>query len=132
MAKKKTAKKASKKTSARTSSGKFSFLDEVLASIIESAEVTRRGEVKLKRTDVKQALESAFERGAVAAAGGERVKIPFLGTLGFREIKARSAGKGKNPFTGEEIMIKARPASRKPRITFSKLSKEVFGAKKNW
>jgi nucleoid DNA-binding protein len=131
MAKKKTVKKTSKKKTS-AGSGKFSILDEVLAGVMESAEVTRKGEVKLKRADVKEALESAFEKAAVLAASGERVRMPFIGVLGFREIKARKAGKGKNPFTGEEIQIKARPASRKPRVTFSKASKEVFGAKKNW
>jgi len=29
---------------------------------------------------------------------------------------ATSARKGRNPFTGEEIMIKAKPASRKVRV----------------
>ncbi|MBX7056433.1 MAG: HU family DNA-binding protein [Leptospirales bacterium] len=132
MAKKKTAKKASKKSSSRSSSGKFSFLDEVLASILDSAEVTRKGEVKLKRSDVKLALEAAFEKGAVAAAGGERVKVPFLGTLAFREVKARKAGMQMNPFTKQPAMVAARPASRKPRFSFSRLSKDVFSAKKNW
>jgi nucleoid DNA-binding protein len=36
----------------------------------------------------------------------------------LRTVKkpATSARKGRNPFTGEEIMIKAKPASRKVRV----------------
>ena len=46
--------------------------------------------------------------------------------------EARKAGKGKNPFTGEEIMLKARPESRKPRWSFPRMVKETFASKKNW
>ncbi len=39
------------------------------------------------------------------------------GLVKFKTVKkpATSARKGRNPFTGEEIMIKAKPASRKVR-----------------
>lgn len=123
---------AQKKVAKKDSNKAFSFVDQVLEGFMEIAQVSSKGEIKLKRTDVKGLLEKTFEEAAEKAAGGERIKIPFLGSLGYREIAARKAGKGKNPFTGEEIDIKARPASRKARFSFPKAVKEIFGNKKNW
>jgi len=42
----------------------------------------------------------------------------FNGLMKLRAVKkpATAARKGRNPFTGEEIMIKAKPASRKVRV----------------
>jgi nucleoid DNA-binding protein len=55
-----------------------------------------------------------------------------LGALVRKDVPARDAGRGKNPFTGEEIDIKARPATKKPRWSFSRGIKEMFADKKNW
>mgnify|MGYP001313184168 CR=1 FL=1 len=38
---------------------------------------------------------------------------------------ARKAGKGRNPFTGEEIMLKAKPASRSVKVQALKKLKEM-------
>ena len=111
---------------------KFSFLDELLENVLESVTVTRSGEAKIKRTDLKKALEDAFLAGVKNAAGGERVRFPVIGVLARKDVKPRKAGKGKNPFTGEEIMIKARPASKKPRWSFPRSVKEFYANKKNW
>jgi nucleoid DNA-binding protein len=42
----------------------------------------------------------------------------FMGLMKLRAVNkpATKARKGRNPFTGEEIMIKAKPASRKVRV----------------
>jgi nucleoid DNA-binding protein len=77
-------------------------------------------------------LENAFSTGAKTAAGGERVRFPVIGTLVRKEVKARKAGKGVNPFTGEPMEIKARPATKKPRWSFPKSLKETFANKKYW
>lgn len=111
---------------------KFSFVNEVHQALLKSASVSRSGTVRIKRTDVKEALDSAFTSGAKAAAGGERARFPVIGALVRKDVKARKAGKGVNPFTGEEISIKARPASKKPRWSFPKSLKETFANKKNW
>ncbi len=55
-----------------------------------------------------------------------------IGALVRKEVKARKAGKGVNPFTGEAIDVKARPASKKPRWSFPKSLKETFANKRNW
>lgn len=111
---------------------KFSFLDEVHGRVLKTVTMTRSGEARLKRSDLKKTLEDAFLAGVKAAASGERVRFPVIGVLARKDVKARKAGKGRNPFTGEEIMVKARPASKKPRWSFPKAVKEVYANKRNW
>lgn len=111
---------------------KFSFVNEVYESVLKSAEVTRAGKVKIKRADVKNAIEKAFTSGAVAAAGGERIRFPVIGALVRKEVKARKSGKGVNPFTGEPMEIKARPATKKPRWSFPRTLKDTFANKRHW
>jgi len=111
---------------------KFSILNEMNDHLAKILTVSRSGEVKIKRSELKAMIETVFESAAKAAAGGERVRFPVIGVLARREVKARKAGKGVNPFTGEPTMIKARPASKKPRWSFPKVVKETFGNKKFW
>src|SRR3954464_12074245 len=111
---------------------KYSFINEVYESVLKSAEVTRKGQVRLKRADLKNAVETAFVNGAKAAAGGERIRFPVIGALVRKEVKARKSGKGVNPFTGEPMEIKARPATKKPRWSFPRSLKDTFGNKRNW
>ncbi len=111
---------------------KFSFLDEVSEAVHKVISVSKSGEAKIKRADLKKVLEDTFHAGVKAAAKGERVRFPVIGILARKDVKPRKAGKGVNPFTGESIMIKARPASKKPRWSFPKVVKEVYANKKNW
>lgn len=111
---------------------KFSFITEIHEGILKATTVTRKGEVKINRSQLKAVLEETFEKGAKLAAGGERVRFPVIGALVRREVKARKAGKGVNPFTGEAIVVKARPASKKPRWSFPKSLKETFANKRFW
>lgn len=117
---------------AKKSKQKYSFLNEVQQGILSAASVTRSGEVKIKRSELKACLEKAFENGVKAAAGGERVRFPVIGALVRREVKARKAGKGVNPFTGEAMEIKARPATKKPRWSFPRNLKDTFANKRYW
>ena len=111
---------------------KFSFINELHTQVMKATEVTRKGEARIKRTALKQAIENAINLGVKAAAGGERVRFPVIGTLVRKEVKARKAGKGVNPFTGEPMEIKARPATKKPRWSFPRSMKDSFANKKNW
>jgi nucleoid DNA-binding protein len=81
---------------------------------------------KVKKADLNWAIKDAFESAVAAGARGIRVRFPEIGAMAWREVKARRAGKGRNPFTGEEIMLKARPASRKPRWSFPKSVREAY------
>jgi nucleoid DNA-binding protein len=127
-----TAKKATTKTAAKKSGGKFSLLNNLHEAIIAMAAAGKNGVVKIKRADLKAALENTILEGAKRAASGERVRFPVIGVLARRDVKGRKAGKGVNPFTGEEIMVKARPESKKPRWSFPKTMKETVAEKKNW
>ena len=118
------AKKAAKK--------KYSFLNELHEGVIGITEVGKNGIIKVKRSELKDLIETTFTKGAKLAAGGERVRFPVIGAIVRREVKARKAGKGVNPFTGEAIDVKARAASKKPRWSFPKTLKEIFADKKHW
>lgn len=111
---------------------KFNLLNHLHEKILQTATVNRKGELKIKRSDFKKAVEDVFNEGAKRASSGERVKFPVIGSLVRKDVKARKAGKGKNPFTGEDMVIKARPASKKPRWSFPRSLKDVFANKKNW
>ena len=116
----------------KTAKKKYSFINDIYEGVLEITEVTKQGAVKLKRAELKDLIETAFTKGAKLAAGGERVRFPVIGALVRREVKARKAGKGVNPFTGDAIDVKARAASKKPRWSFPKTLKETFAEKKNW
>ncbi len=124
--------KTTKKTTKNAKSGKFHFVNELYEHVMNLAEVTRKGEVRMKRSDLKKAIEDTFTAGTKAAARGERVRFPVIGTMVRKDVPARKAGKGVNPFTGEPMTIKARPESKKPRWSFPKSVKETFSSKKNW
>jgi nucleoid DNA-binding protein len=130
---KKTAKAATKSTAKKSAKkgGKFSVINELHEAIVAIATAGKTG-VKIKRSELKNVLENTFTTGAKKAASGERVRFPIIGVLARRDVKARKSGKGVNPFTGEEITIKARPESKKPRWSFPKATKEIFADKKNW
>lgn len=112
--------------------GKFSLINNLHEAILMIAAASKNGAVKIKRSELKNVIEHTFLAGAKIAATGQRVRFPVIGVLARRDVKARKAGKGVNPFTGEEIMIKARPESKKPRWSFPKNTKELFADKKNW
>ena len=129
----KNAKKTAKKSAVKASSnGKYSFIDDLLEELHEVIQVDKKGQAKIKKTDLKAVLESSFEKAGKAAASGQRVRFPAIGALVRSEVKARKAGKQMNPFTGEEMTVSARPASKKPRWSFPKSLKETFANKKNW
>jgi nucleoid DNA-binding protein len=87
--------------------------------------LTRNG-TKVKKSDLSKAVSQAFEKAVMAGAAGQRVRFPEIGAMAWREVKARKAGPGRNPFTGESITVKARPASRKPRWSFPKAVREAY------
>ena len=81
---------------------------------------------KIKKADLNWAVKDAFQSAIAVGARGIRVRFPEIGAMASRDVKARKAGKGTNPFTGESIMLKARPASKKPRWSFPKAVREAY------
>src|SRR4051812_6078489 len=112
---------------------KFNLLTEVHEALLKTAKVTRSGTVKIKRSDLKNIIEATFTTAAKLAAKGERVRFPVVGALVRKDVLAKKGGvKTTNPFTGEPMVTKARPATKKPRWSFPKALKETFANKKLW
>ncbi|MDD7304704.1 MAG: HU family DNA-binding protein [Bacteroidaceae bacterium] len=59
----------------------------------------------LSKVDSKKAIEAAIEATKAALKAGEKVQIPGVITLSVAERAART---GKNPRTGEQIVIPAK------------------------
>ncbi len=79
----------------------------------------------LARKEAKQLLEDLFELISTGVMRGERVALGKIGKMFVRRRPARAAHPGRNPTTGETIMIAAKPETKVPRFTFSKTFKEA-------
>jgi nucleoid DNA-binding protein len=81
----------------------------------------------VNRKDVVSVLECLTQVIEKHVKSGGPGKFVMPGVLKITVVKkpARSARKGVNPFTGEEIMIKARPAYKTVRIKALKKLKEM-------
>ena len=79
----------------------------------------------LARKEAKQVMEDLFDLVAAGVMRGERVAIGKIGKMFIRVRPARAARTGRNPLTGQEITISAKPATKVPRFTFSKTFKEL-------
>ena len=79
----------------------------------------------LARKDAKQVMEDLFDLVAAGVMRGERVAVGKIGKMFIRVRPARAARTGRNPLTGQEITIPAKPATKVPRFTFSKTFKEL-------
>lgn len=63
---------------------------------------------ELSKKDVTKAIDAVFEAIAGALQNGDKVQLVGFGNF---EVRERSARKGRNPQTGEEIDI---PATKVP------------------
>jgi nucleoid DNA-binding protein len=73
---------------------------------------------ELKPGKVKEVFE-ALSTIIAADLGKKGVgEFNFMGLMKLKAVNkpATKARKGRNPFTGEEVMLKAKPASRKVRV----------------
>ncbi len=62
-------------------------------------------ELGLSRTEGRELVESFFEEQTASLAVGKEVKLSGFGTFDLRDKKERP---GRNPKTGEKVMIPAR------------------------
>lgn len=108
------AKKASAITTKQTKS-------QILSALAEDTGLTKK-----EVTAVMDALAGLAQRHLTKRGSGE-FTVPSLGIKLRRVIKpARKARKGINPFTGEETMFKAKPASTSVRATALKALKDAI------
>ncbi|CAM2802316.1 HU family DNA-binding protein [Paenibacillus sediminis] len=73
---------------------------DLVAQVAEATELSKK--------DVTKAVDAVFEAISTALQNGDKVQLVGFGNF---EVRERSARKGRNPQTGEEIEI---PASKIP------------------
>ncbi|GEN31816.1 DNA-binding protein HU-beta [Cerasibacillus quisquiliarum] len=73
----------------------------------------------LSKKDAGKAVDAVFETVMDSLSKGEKVQLIGFGNF---EVRQRSARKGRNPQTGEEIQI---PASKVPAFKPGKALKEA-------
>lgn len=113
MAKKKATKKAA------PAAGKSRTKSEVFGLIAESCDLTKR--------QIAQVFEelSALIKKDLGTRGPGVFTVPGLMKIKVVKKPATKARKGVNPFTGEEIMIKAKPARKAVKVLALKNLKEM-------
>ncbi len=78
----------------------------------------------LSKADAERAVNATTETIKKALKKGDTVQLIGFGSFG---VTKRSARKGRNPQTGEEIKIKA---SKAPKFTPGKAFKDLINGKK--
>lgn len=79
----------------------------------------------------KQQIASVFnELNTIVAAhlkkdGPEKFVLPGILKIVIKKVPAKPAREGKNPFTGEAMMFKAKPASKKVKVIAMKQLKDL-------
>ena len=95
---------------------------QVISEIAEATEVSK--------ADIKAVLAALAEQAErhLKSGGCGEFMIPEL-SVKLKRVKkpATKARKGINPFTGEEMMFKAKPASKSVRAVALKACKEMAG-----
>lgn len=83
---------------------------ELIAKVAETSGMSKK--------DVTQVVEAVFDAISEALQNGEKVQLVGFGNF---EVRERTARKGRNPQTGEEIDI---PASKVPAFKPGKALKD--------
>ena len=89
---------------------------QILAAMAEAAGISKK--------QAAQALDTLLTLAYKGAKAEKGFTIPGLGKLLVRKVPARKARMGRNPQTGEEVKIPAKPASRKVAFRLAKACKE--------
>ena len=128
-AKKKPAKKAAAKGASilkKPVGGKSYTKSQLIAHLAEAASAHGFGEVSKKQAAaVVEELTSLMINFAPAGAA-----LPGVGKLLLKKTPRRPARMGRNPATGEEIKIAAKPAGKKLVFRISKAAKVSAGLAK--
>ncbi|GGH24561.1 transcriptional regulator [Paenibacillus segetis] len=69
---------------------------DLISQVVESTELSKK--------DATKAVDAVFEAISTALQNGDKVQLVGFGNF---EVRERSARKGRNPQTGEEIEIAA-------------------------
>lgn len=91
----------------------------LLTTLSERTGLARK-EVGLVLTELTTIVEAHIKR-----TGPGKFTLPGILKMTVKNVPAKKARKGINPFTGEPTTFKAKPASRKVRVTPLKALKEM-------
>lgn len=130
MAKKKTKKKTTKKTAKKTTKAAApSYKFEKAAKVRTKGQIFDgiAGNTGLSKKDVAKVFDcfSAMIAKDLKKPGPQAVNVPGLMKITVKRKPATKSRKGINPFTGEEIMIKAKPASNVVKVRPLKALKDM-------
>lgn len=124
---KKTVRKAKKKgsSSSATVAGPLSRVSRVytkstLLNTLSERTGLARKDVNAVLTELTVVVEGHIKRG-----GPGKFTLPGMLKMTVKNVPAKKARKGINPFTGEPTTFKAKPASRKVRVIALKALKEM-------
>ncbi len=135
----KTSAKATKRAGAKTGAAKAAAAKKATPVKLPNFRepISKSGTIRaicdatcIGRKDVVAVLDcftEVIERHVKPGGPGKYV-IPGLMKINVVKKPARPARKGINPFTGEEIMLKAKPASRAVKIRALKKLKEMVAS----
>ena len=118
VSKKKSSKKKAKKKAGKATGAKPPTKSEIMSQIAEETELSK-GDVAA----VFESLTGIIEKNL--AGRPALFNMPGLFKMKRINVKAKPKRKGINPFTGEEQMFKAKPASKKVKIYPLKGLKEM-------
>lgn len=123
----KTAKKsvAKKKAATKMEAGPLGRVSKVytkgtLLNTLSERTGLARKDVNLVLAELLVVVEGHLKRG-----GPGKFTLPGMLKMTVKNVPAKKARKGINPFTGEPTIFKAKPASRKVRVTPLKALKEL-------
>ncbi len=91
----------------------------LLATLSERTGLPKK-DVSTVLTELTVVVEGHLKRG-----GPGKFTLPGMLKMTVKNAPARKARKGVNPFTGEPTIFKAKPASRKVKVTALKALKEM-------
>jgi nucleoid DNA-binding protein len=125
MAAKKTTKKAKPKK-ATTRERKITAVNKPMTKSVMVAEISvNTGLTKKQVSSVFDELATVIERHIKKRSPGQFI-LPGLLKIEVKNKPARKARKGINPFTREEMIIKAKPASKVVRVRPLKKMKDMI------
>ena len=93
---------------------------EIYAKIVEDTGLTRKDVAA-----VFDSLNGQIKKNLGGRGGPGMFSIPGLMKMRVVKKPARKARKGVNPFTGEEMMFKAKPATKVVKVTALKGLKDM-------
>ena len=93
---------------------------EIYAKIVNDTGLTRKDVAA-----VFDSLSGQIKKNLGGRGGPGTFTVPGLMKLRVVKKPARKARKGINPFTGEEMMFKAKPASKAVKVTALKRLKDM-------